>query len=67
MVVDTRRSHAAAIATLHLMLLPGPDIALCNGLLHRMLWGGWTASASIAAHTSGCGSAPPRNPPAALA
>ncbi len=52
-VVDPRRTESAAMADLHLMLQPGTDIALCHGLLHLMLWEGWTDAAFIAAHTSG--------------
>jgi assimilatory nitrate reductase catalytic subunit len=52
-VVDPRRTETAALADLHLQLLPGTDIALCHGLLHLMLWEGWTDPAYIAAHTSG--------------
>ena len=52
-VVDPRRTDTAAMADLHLMLLPGSDIALCHGLLHLMLWEGWTDAAYMAAHTSG--------------
>jgi assimilatory nitrate reductase catalytic subunit len=52
-VVDPRRTETAAMADLHLQILPGTDIALCHGLLHLMLWEGWTDNAYIAAHTSG--------------
>ena len=52
-VVDPRRTETAEMADLHLQLLPGSDIALCHGLLHLMLWEGWTNAAYIAAHTSG--------------
>ena len=52
-VVDPRRTETAAMADLHLQLLPGSDIALCHGLLHLMLWEGWTDNAFMAAHTSG--------------
>jgi len=52
-VVDPRRTETAAMADLHLQILPGTDIALCHGLLHLMLWEGWTDPAFIAAHTSG--------------
>lgn len=33
-VVDPRRSDTAQLATLHLQLTPGTDLALANGLLH---------------------------------
>ena len=52
-VVDPRKTETAAMADLHLQLLPGSDIALCNGLLHLMLWEGFTDNAFIRAHTSG--------------
>jgi assimilatory nitrate reductase catalytic subunit len=52
-VVDPRRTETAAMADLHLQLLPGSDVALCHGLLHLMLWEGWTDAAFIAAHTQG--------------
>ena len=52
-VVDPRRTETAAMADLHLQLLPGSDIALCHGLLHLMLWEGWHDTRYIAAHTSG--------------
>ncbi len=32
---------------------PGTDVSLFNGMLHLMLWEGWTDAAYIAAHTSG--------------
>jgi assimilatory nitrate reductase catalytic subunit len=52
-VVDPRRTETAAMADLHLPLLPGTDVALFHGLLHLMLWEGLTDPAYIAAHTSG--------------
>jgi len=52
-VVDPRKTETAAMADLHLQLLPGSDIALANGLLHLMLWEGFTDNAFIRAHTSG--------------
>ncbi len=52
-VVDPRRTETAALADLHLQILPGSDIALCHGLLHLLLWEGFTDTAFIAAHTSG--------------
>jgi assimilatory nitrate reductase catalytic subunit len=52
-VVDPRRTETAALADLHLPLLPGTDVALFHGLLHLMLWEGLTDNAYIAAHTSG--------------
>jgi len=52
-VADPRRTETAAMADLHLPLLPGSDVALMHGMLHLMLWEGWTNSAYIADHTSG--------------
>ncbi|MBN8508651.1 MAG: nitrate reductase, partial [Burkholderiales bacterium] len=52
-VVDPRRTETAALADLHLPLLPGTDVALCHGLLHLMLWEGLSDTAFIARHTSG--------------
>ena len=52
-VADPRRTDTAASADLHLPLQPGTDVALFHGLLHIMLWEGWTDSAYIAAHTQG--------------
>ncbi len=54
-VVDPRHTETAAMADLHLALLPGSDVALCHGLLHLMLWEGWCDEAFIAAHTAGFG------------
>ncbi|MBN9411164.1 MAG: molybdopterin-dependent oxidoreductase [Burkholderiales bacterium] len=52
-VVDPRRTDTADIADLHLQIQPGTDVLLCHGLLHLMLWEGWTDTAYIAAHTTG--------------
>jgi len=52
-VVDPRRTETAAMADLHLQILPGSDVALAHGLLHLMLWEGWVDHAFVAAHTSG--------------
>jgi assimilatory nitrate reductase catalytic subunit len=52
-VVDPRRTETAAMADLHLPLLPGTDVALFHGLLHLMLWEGLTDATYIAAHTTG--------------
>jgi assimilatory nitrate reductase catalytic subunit len=52
-VVDPRRTETAAMADLHLQLLPGTDVALFHGMLHVMLWEGLTDPAFIAAHTAG--------------
>ena len=50
---DPRRTDTAEIADLFLPIQPGTDVSLFNGMLHIMLWEGWTNSAWIAAHTSG--------------
>ncbi len=50
---DPRRTDTAEIADLYLPILPGTDVSLFNGMLHIMLWEGWTHNAYIAAHTSG--------------
>ncbi|HEY4068717.1 MAG TPA: molybdopterin-dependent oxidoreductase [Burkholderiaceae bacterium] len=52
-VVDPRKTETAAMADLHLQILPGSDVALAHGLLHLMLWEGFTDAAFIRAHTSG--------------
>jgi assimilatory nitrate reductase catalytic subunit len=52
-VADPRRTETAALADLHLQLLPGSDVALCHGMLHLLLWEGLTDGAFIAAHTHG--------------
>ncbi|MDO8448484.1 MAG: molybdopterin-dependent oxidoreductase [Rhodoferax sp.] len=50
---DPRRTDTAEIADLYLPIQPGTDVALFNGMLHIMLWEGWTDTAFMAAHTSG--------------
>ena len=52
-VVDPRRTDTASVADLHLAIQPGTDVLLYHGMLHLMLWEGWTDAAYIAAHTSG--------------
>jgi assimilatory nitrate reductase catalytic subunit len=52
-VVDPRRTETAAMADLHLQILPGSDVALAHGLLHLMLWEGFVDTAFVAAHTTG--------------
>ncbi|GAA4428568.1 molybdopterin-dependent oxidoreductase [Acidovorax lacteus] len=52
-VVDPRRTDTAEQADLHLAIQPGTDVMLFNGMLHLMLWEGWTDNAYIAAHTTG--------------
>ncbi len=52
-VVDPRRSETAEMADLHLLLKPGSDIALFNGLLHVLLAENYVDRGYIAAHTEG--------------
>ncbi len=52
-VADPRRTETAEMADLYLPLLPGSDVALFHGMLHLMLWEGWTDAEYIAAHTTG--------------
>lgn len=52
-VADPRRTDTAELADLYLPLQPGTDVMLFHGLLHIMLWEGWTDAAYIAAHTNG--------------
>lgn len=50
---DPRRTDTAELADLYLPVQPGTDVMLFHGLLHIMLWEGWTRPDYIAAHTSG--------------
>ncbi len=52
-VADPRRTDTAEQADLFLQLQPGSDVMLFHGLLHIMLWEGWTDAAYMAAHTTG--------------
>jgi assimilatory nitrate reductase catalytic subunit len=52
-VADPRRTETADAADLHLAIQPGTDVMLFNGMLHVMLWEGWTRPEWIAAHTNG--------------
>jgi assimilatory nitrate reductase catalytic subunit len=52
-VADPRRTDTVEIADLFLPIQPGTDVMLFNGMLHLMLWEGWTDSRYIAQHTSG--------------
>jgi assimilatory nitrate reductase catalytic subunit len=52
-VIDPRRTETAELADLHLQIRPGTDVALCHGLLHAVIWQGWTARDFIAASTEG--------------
>ncbi len=50
---DPRRTDTAGIADLYLPIQPGTDVSLFNGMLHIMLWEGWTQPGYIAEHTNG--------------
>ena len=52
-VADPRRTDTAGMADLYLPVQPGTDVMLFHGLLHVMLWEGWTDAGFIAAHTIG--------------
>ncbi len=52
-VADPRRTDTAGLADLYLPLQPGTDVMLFHGMLHLMLWEGWTDPAWIAQHTTG--------------
>ena len=52
-VADPRRTDTAELADLFLPIQPGTDVMLFHGMLHLMLWEGWTEPEYIAAHTSG--------------
>ena len=52
-VADVRRTDTVELADLFLQIQPGTDVMLFNGMLHLMLWEGWTNPAFIAEHTSG--------------
>ncbi len=50
---DPRRTDTAEIADLYLPIQPGTDVMLFHGMLHIMLWEGWTQPGYMAAHTTG--------------
>lgn len=50
---DPRRTDTAELADLYLPIQPGTDVMLFHGLLHIMLWEGWTLPEYIARHTTG--------------
>jgi assimilatory nitrate reductase catalytic subunit len=52
-VVDPRRTDTAAMADLHLPVLPGTDIWLYNAMLNVLLWEGHVDQAFIREHTEG--------------
>jgi len=52
-VVDPRRTDTAAMADLHLAILPGTDIWLYNAMLHVLIWDGLVDMDYIRRHTEG--------------
>ncbi|WP_353191183.1 molybdopterin-dependent oxidoreductase [Pandoraea pnomenusa] len=52
-VVDPRRTDTAAMADLHLAIVPGTDVALFHGMLHHLIWEGRLDRRFIDAHTDG--------------
>ena len=52
-VVDPRRTDTAGTADLLVQIQPGTDVALYHGMLHLMLWEGWTDATYIATRTRG--------------
>jgi formate dehydrogenase major subunit len=50
-VADVRRVELAALADLHLQMLPGTDVALYNGMLNHILANGWENREFIATRT----------------
>ncbi len=52
-VVDPRRTETARVATLHLQLTPGTDLALANGLLHLAITEGLLDEEYIGSRTTG--------------
>ncbi len=42
-VADPRRTDSCELADLFLQIQPGTDVLLFHGMLHLMLWEGWTA------------------------
>lgn len=52
-VIDPRRTVTANLASLHLPVVPGGDLALSNALLKLVLDNGWQNDTFIGARTSG--------------
>ena len=52
-VVDPRRTDTAEAADLHLAITPGTDVALCNAMLHVLLWEDLCDKDFIRDHTDG--------------
>ena len=51
-VVDPRRTATASLATLHLQITPGTDVALANGLLYLAIKEGYLDEEFIASRTT---------------
>ena len=52
-VAVPRRTDTCEIADIHLAIQPGTDVMLFLGMLHLMLYNGWTQPGFVAAHTLG--------------
>ncbi|MBV6342243.1 molybdopterin oxidoreductase family protein [Candidatus Magnetobacterium casense] len=52
-VADPRRTDTAAIADIHLQLIPGTDVALNNALAHVLLRDGFVDKEQVELYTSG--------------
>ncbi len=52
-VADPRRTDSCELADLFLQIQPGSDVLLFHGMLHIMLWEGWTRGDFIRDHTTG--------------
>ncbi|MBO0770154.1 MAG: molybdopterin-dependent oxidoreductase, partial [Actinobacteria bacterium] len=52
-VVDPRRTHAAARADVHLAIRPGTNVALLNAILHEMIANDWVDHHWLQAHAVG--------------
>jgi len=50
-VADVRRTELAALAAIHLQMLPGTDVALYSAMLNHIVANGWENQAFIAART----------------
>jgi len=51
-VADVRRTELAALADVHLQMLPGTDVALYNGMLHHIIKAGLVNQEFIATRTN---------------
>jgi assimilatory nitrate reductase catalytic subunit len=52
-VADPRRTDTVELADLFLLIQPGTDVMLFNGMLHIMLWEGWINHDFINTYTDG--------------